>query len=245
MMTTMGARTTMQIDVVNTTGEVVAQANLDESVWGIEPNTSVMHQALVRQQANARLGTHETKTRSAVRGGGRKPWRQKGTGRARQGSIRSPQWRGGGVVFGPHPRKYTQAMPRQMRRLAIRSALSAKAAEGRVTVIRGLGEVEGRTKAMKAVVEALPESRSVLIVMPETIESIVRGTGNLPNAKTIIADMLNIRDVLKYDRLVVTEEAIEVIEKLWALPEEKRQPSSWKLARQEAAGASDTAGEVA
>jgi large subunit ribosomal protein L4 len=239
----MGAKTVMQIDVVNTQGEVVGTTELDETVWGIEPHMSVMHQALVRQQANARLGTSDTKTRGEVSGGGRKPWRQKGTGRARQGSTRSPQWVGGGVVFGPHQRKYTKAMPRQMRRLAIRSVLSAKAQDDRLTVIRGLGDVEGRTKAMKSVIEALPQSRSVLIVMPETVESIVRGAGNLPDTKTIIASMLNVRDVLKFDRLVVTEEAIEVIESLWALPEEKRQPSQWQLERQ--AEASDRAEEVA
>jgi large subunit ribosomal protein L4 len=235
----------MQIDIVNTKGEVVGQTDLDETVWGIEPHMAVMHQALVRQQANARLGTSDTKTRGEVRGGGRKPWRQKGTGRARQGTIRAPQWKGGGTVFGPHPRSYTQAMPRQMRRLAIRSVLSAKLRDDRLTVIQGLGDVEGRTKAMKDVLSALPESRSVLIVMPELVDSIVRGAGNLPYTKTITAPMLNVRDVLKFDRLVVTEEAIDVIEKLWALPEEKRQPSQWKLERQAAAGASDNAEEVA
>jgi large subunit ribosomal protein L4 len=233
----------MQVDVVNTKGEVVGQTDLDETVWGIEPNMGVMHQALVRQQANARVGTHDTKTRGQVSGGGRKPWRQKGTGRARQGTIRAPQWKGGGVVFGPHPRKYTQAMPRQMRRLAIRSVLSAKLRDDRLTIIDGLSEVEPRTKAMKDVLSALPESRSVLIVMPETIDTIVRGAGNLPRTKTIIAPMLNVRDVLKFDRLVVTREAIEVIEGLWALSEEKRQPSQWKLERQ--AEASETAEEVA
>lgn len=204
---------------------------------------AAMWQVVKAYLANQRQATASVKTRSEVSGGNRKPWRQKGTGRARQGSIRAPQWIGGGVVFGPHPRKYTKAMPRQMRRLAIRSALSAKMADDRVTVVRGLAEVEGRTKAMKAVIEALPESRSVLIVMPETVESIVRGAGNLPDTKTIIAPMLNVRDVLKYDRLIVTEEAIEVIEGLWALPEEKRQPSQWKLQRQ--AEASDVAEEVA
>ena len=235
----------MQVDVVNTQGQVVGHSTLDDTVWGIEPHTAVMHQALVRQQANARLGTHDTKTRAEVSGGGRKPWRQKGTGRARQGSIRAPQWKGGGVVFGPHPRKYTQALPRQMRRLAIRSVLSAKAKDDRLTVVQGLGEVEPRTKAMKAVLEALPGSRSVLIVMPERIESIERGAGNLPQVKTIIAPMLNVRDVLKYDRLIVTEEAIEVIERLWALPEAKRTPSTWQLERQAAAEASNAAEEVA
>jgi large subunit ribosomal protein L4 len=233
----------MQYDVVNTKGEVVGTTELDETVWGIEPHMAVMHQALVRQQANARVGTHDTKTRAEVSGGGRKPWRQKGTGRARQGSTRSPQWVGGGVVFGPHPRKYTQAMPRQMRRLAIRSVLSAKLRDDRLTIIDGLGEVEPRTKAMKEVLSSLPESRSLLIVTPEMVDSIARGAGNLPNTKTIIASMLNVRDVLKYDRLVVTRESIEVIEGLWALPESKRQPSQWKLERQ--AEASETAEEVA
>lgn len=241
----MGAITTMQIDVVNTKGEVVGQTALDESVWGIEPHMAVMHQALVRQQANARLGTADTKTRGEVSGGGRKPWRQKGTGRARQGSIRSPQWKGGGVVFGPHPRSYTQAMPRQMRRLAIRSVLSAKLRDDRLTVVQGLGDIEGRTKVMKSVLEAMPASRSVLIVLPENVDTIVRAAANLPQTKTIIAPMLNVRDVLKFDRLIVTEEAIEVIEKLWALPEEKRQSSTWKLERQAASEWPDSAEEVA
>ena len=232
----------MQIDVYDTQGKVVGSVELDDTVWGIEPHVSVMHQALVRQQANARLGTHQTKTRGEVRGGGKKPWRQKGTGRARQGSIRAPQWKGGGVVWGPHPRSYHQEMPKQMRRLAIRSALSAKVRDQRITVIRGLGDVEAKTKAMKAVLAALPASRSFLIVMPEKVESIERGAANLEETKTLIAPMVNVRDVLKFDRLVVTEEALSVIEGLWALPEEKRMPSQWKLARQQAATAAGAAG---
>jgi large subunit ribosomal protein L4 len=225
----------MQIDVVDTQGKVVGTTELDETVWGIEPHIAVMHQALVRQQANARLGTADTKTRGEVRGGGRKPWRQKGTGRARQGSIRAPQWKGGGVVFGPHPRKYTKAMPKQMRRLAVRSALSAKQQDSRITVVRGLADVEPRTKAFKTVLATLPESRSYLIVTPESIDSLRRGTANLERIKTIVAGFLNVRDVLKFERLVVAEEAIAVIEGLWALPEDKRTPSAWKLARQAAA----------
>lgn len=227
----------MQVDVHNLQGEVVDKIDLDETVWGIEPNIPVMHQALVRQLANARLGTHETKTRGEVRGGGRKPWRQKGTGRARQGTIRAPQWKGGGVVFGPHPRKYTQAMPRQMRRLAIRSVLSAKLADDRLTVIKGLTEIEPKTKAFKALLEALPESRSTLIVLAEKNEAIERSAANLTNAKTIIAPVLSIRDALKYERLLVTEEAVALIEELWALPEEKRTPSQWQLDRQAARAA--------
>ncbi len=222
----------MQADIYNMQGEVVGQADLDETVWGIEPNISVMHQALVRQQANARVGTHQTKTRGEVRGGGAKPWRQKGTGRARHGSIRSPQWKGGGVVWGPHPRKYTKDMPRQMRQLAIRSALSAKVADGRLTVVQGLNEIEPRTKAMKGVLERLvPDARSVLIVMPEKVTAVEKSAANLPDTKTIIAPMVNVKDVLKYERLVVTQETIAAIEALWALPEEKRTPSRWKLAR--------------
>jgi large subunit ribosomal protein L4 len=227
----------MQIDVHNMTGEVVGQVDLDESVWGIEPQIGVMHQYLLMQQANARLGTHDTKTRAEVSGGGRKPWRQKGTGRARQGSTRSPQWIGGGVVWGPHPRKYTQKMPKTMRRLAIRSALSAKLRDERVTVIDGLADIEPKTKAMKTVLETVPESRSVLVVMPEKIESIERAAGNLSNVWTIMAANLNVRDLLKYDRVLITREALEVIETLWALPADKRQPSAWKLARQAVAAA--------
>lgn len=221
----------MQIDVHNTAGEVVGQTELDESVWNIEPNIAVMHQALLMQQANQRQGTHDTKTRAEVRGGGRKPWRQKGTGRARQGSTRAPQWIGGGVVWGPHPRKYTQRMPLKMRRLAIRSALSAKVRDERLTIIAGLNDIEPKTKAMKSVIEKLPASRSVLIVTPGKVEAVERAAGNLENVRTILAGYLNVRDVLKYERLVISQDALSVIEGLWALPVDRREPSSWKLAR--------------
>jgi large subunit ribosomal protein L4 len=139
------------------------------------------------------------------------------------------------VVFGPHPRKYTKAMPKKMRRLAIRSALSAKQSDSRVTVVRGLADVEPKTKAFKGLLGALPESRSYLIVTPEVVETISRGAANLTEAKTIIAGVLNVRDVLKFERLVVAEEALAVIEQLWALPEDERTPSAWRLARQAAA----------
>ena len=149
----------MIVDVVDMQGKVVDKTELDDSVWAIEPNIQVMHQALVRQLANARLGTRDTKTRGEVRGGGSTPWRQKGTGRARQGSIRSPQWSGGGVVFGPHQRDFSQDMPRKMRRLAVRSALSAKVRDERLTVIDGLVGIEARTKAMKEVLAALERNK--------------------------------------------------------------------------------------
>lgn len=229
----------MKIDVRNMEGAVVSQADLDETVWGIEPNISVMHQALVRQLANARQGTHQTKTRGEVSGGGRKPWKQKGTGRARQGSTRSPQWAGGGVVWGPHPRKYTQAMPRQMRRLAIRSVLSAKLRDERITVLSDLTAIEPKTKAMKSFLGTLPEHRSVLIILPEKLEAIERAAGNLDNVHTILASYVNVRDVLKYERVVLLPESIDVIEGLWALSEEKRMPSGFKVAREAAKAANE------
>ena len=231
----------MQIDVYNTAGAVVGKANLDDSVWGIEPNIPVMHQALLRQQANARLGTHQTKTRSFVSGGGRKPWKQKGTGRARQGSTRAPQWIGGGVVFGPHPRSYEQDMPRQMRRLAIRSALSAKVRDNLVTVVDGLSALEPKTKTMKAAIATLGQARSVLIVTAGPDDAVRRGSGNLENVHHIQASNVNVRDVLKYERLVVTPEALAVIEGLWALPADKRQPSVWKQERMAARAAEGVA----
>ncbi len=221
----------MQIDIVDTSGAVVGQTALDESIWGIEPNIAVMHQAMVRQQANARKGTHDTQTRGEVRGGGKKPWRQKGTGRARQGSIRAPQWVGGGVVWGPHPRSYVQAMPRKMRRLAIRSALSAKLRDGRLTVVQGLGEIEPRTKVMQAILAQLGEARSYLIVTGGGVDTIDRAAGNLQRVETIQAPYLNVRDVLKYDRMIMTVEALQTVEQLWSLPPERREPSRWKQAR--------------
>jgi large subunit ribosomal protein L4 len=224
----------MKHEVIDTTGAAAASVELDDSVWGIEPNISVMHQALLRQLANARQGTHDTKTRAEVRGGGRKPWRQKGTGRARQGSIRAPHWAGGGVVFGPHPRKYTQRMPRQMRRLAMRSALSAKVRDGRLTVIDGLDGIEPKTKAMLGVLKALPESRSYLILLPAKSDAIERAAGNLRNVKTLRAGYVNVRDVLKFERLIISKDAIEAVESFLALPEDKREPSAWKQAREAA-----------
>jgi large subunit ribosomal protein L4 len=221
----------MIVDVHDKQGQVVEQTELDDSVWAIEPNIQVMHQALVRQLANARLGTRDTKTRGEVRGGGAKPWRQKGTGRARQGSIRSPQWKGGGVVWGPHPRSFHQDMPRKMRRLAVRSALSAKVRDERLTVITGLAEIEPKTKAMKEVLAALPESRSVLIVTDGKLDSVRKSAGNLPEVWVVDARYLNVRDILKFDRMLVLREAIPTVEELWGLPEDRREPSSWRQER--------------
>lgn len=210
----------MDIPVYDVQAKQVATAALDESVFGIEPNVPVMHQAHLRQLANRRAGTHQTKTRGNVRGGGRKPWRQKGTGRARQGSIRSPQWRTGGVVFGPHPRSYEQKLNKKMRRLAIRSVLSAKIVDEEVVIIDGLRDIEPRTKAMQALLAQLPASqRSTLIVIGpgEEWESVYRAGSNLPGVKIIRAGYVNVHDVLGYERLVLTVEAVQTIHDLWAV----------------------------
>lgn len=208
----------MQVPVFDLSGHEVDQVELANDVFGIEPNIPVMHQAHVRQQANARLGTHDTLTRGEVRGGGRKPWRQKGTGRARQGSIRSPQWRGGGVVWGPHPRRYTQRMPKKMRQLAIRSVLSAKSQAEQLVVVAGMAGIEPRTKAMRETLAKLPlnEARSTLILAGDSRENIYRGAGNLENVKVLPAQYVNMHDVLKHERLLVTREAVDIIHNLWA-----------------------------
>jgi len=208
----------VQQTVFDVNGNAVGEVELADSVFGIEPNVPVMHQAFVRQMANARLGTHDTKTRGEVRGGGRKPWRQKGTGRARQGSIRSPQWRGGGVVWGPHPRKYTQDMPKKMRRLAIRSVLSAKQGEDQIVVVDGLTGVEPRTRDMRQVLAQLPNgtARGTLILVGDTRESIRRGAANLEKVTVLSAQYVNMRDVLTHERLLITREAVDIIHELWA-----------------------------
>jgi large subunit ribosomal protein L4 len=208
----------VQQTVFDVNGASAGEIELADSVFGIEPNVPVMHQAFVRQMANARQGTHDTKTRGEVRGGGRKPWRQKGTGRARQGSIRSPQWKGGGVVWGPHPRKYTQAMPKKMRRLAIRSVLSVKQRDEQLIVVDGLSGVEPRTREMRQVLAKLPngEARSTLILVAGDYESIRRGASNLVKVKVLSAGYVNMRDVLTHERLLVTREAVDVIHQLWA-----------------------------
>ena len=215
----------MKTAVYDLTAKEVSTTELDDSVFGIEPNIPVMHQAHLRQRANARLGTSDTLTRGRVRGGGRKPWRQKGTGRARQGSIRSPQWRGGGVVFGPHPRSYNQDMPKKMRRLAIRSALSAKAQSEQIIVVDGLSTIEPKARVMRELLASLPGSqRSTLIVIGAggDVQPIYRAAGNLEHVKIIRANYTNIHDVLKYERLLLTTEAVETIHGLWAQNEEAK-----------------------
>ncbi len=203
---------TMQVPLFNQSGKKIGTTELRDDIFAIEPNRAVMHQALVRQLANARQGTSSTKTRAEVAGGGTKPWRQKGTGRARQGSTRSPQWRHGGIVFGPTPRSHEQKMPRQMRRLALRSALSAKAKEGQVRVVESLNMDAPKTKEMEALLGGLSIDSSALIVLPQRNITVRKSAANIPDLKTLNANYLNVRDLLGHDYLVLPLDAIKVIE---------------------------------
>ena len=202
----------MLVQVRNTSGEKVKEVELRDDIFAVPINETVMHQALVRQLANARLGTHKTKTRGEVSGGGRKPWRQKGTGRARHGSTREPQWRGGGIVFGPQPRSYRHKMPRKMRRLALKSALSVKAADEQIVVLDALEMPEPKTKEVEAILDNLDIDSTALILLPERDTNVEKAANNLPYVKTLRAPYLNVRDVLGYDYLIVPLGALKVIE---------------------------------
>jgi len=204
----------VKVPLYNMEGQTIGEVELRDDIFGIAPHVSVMHQALVRQLANARLGTHKTKTRGEVSGGGRKPWRQKGPVRARHGSIRAPQWRGGGTVFGPRPRSYRQKMPKKMRHLAYKSALSVKAKEGQIIVLDKLEMPEPKTKAMAALLGALAVDSSALILLPGRNENVEKSARNLPGVKTLRAQYLNVRDLLGYDYLVMPLGALEAIESI-------------------------------
>ena len=204
----------MLVSVHNISGETVQEVELRDDIFSVPINEPVMHQALVRQLTNARLGTHKTKTRGEVSGGGRKPWRQKGTGRARHGSTREPQWRGGGIAFGPRPRSYQQKMPRKMRRLALKSALSVKAADGQIMVLDALEMPEPKTKEMEAILNNLDIYSTALILLPERNTNVEKSANNLPYVKTLRAQYLNVRDILGYDYLVMPLGALEVIENI-------------------------------
>lgn len=204
----------MEVNVLNMEGKKVRTVVLPPEIFEAPVNVDLMHQAYQRQMANARLGTHSTKTRAEVAGGGRKPWRQKGTGRARQGSTRSPQWVGGGRVHAPKPRDYRQDMPRKMRRAALRSALSVKAAEDGLVVIEELVLPEAKTRLMAEALNRLVGDASVLILIPDkdgSYEGIIRSANNLPEAKTLLANYLNIRDLLGYDKVMLPLESLDML----------------------------------
>jgi large subunit ribosomal protein L4 len=200
----------MQTNVLNLRGEVLRTIELDDRVFGITPNQAVVHQAVVAQQANARQGTHDTKTRGEVAGGGKKPYRQKGTGHARQGSTRAPHYRKGGVVFGPHPRDYTKHMPRKMRRLAVRSVLSARAAEERGLIVVDDFTIEtGKTKALLATLGTLDVAEGALIVLGERSETVLRAAKNLQKVHAVTPNGMNLLDMLRLPRLILTISAVD------------------------------------
>ena len=203
------------VPVINFAGQQVGQVELSDTLFSAPVNEPLMHQALMRQLANARLGTAKVKGRSEVAGGGRKPWKQKGTGRARQGSTRAAQWRGGGIIFGPTPRSYEQRMPRQMRRAAVRSALSAKAASERIVVLDALTMSEPKTREMAMMLQNLSVASSALILMPADDVMVEHSANNLRDVKILRAHYLNVRDLLNYDYLVIPQAALAVIEQIW------------------------------
>ncbi|MFB5678944.1 50S ribosomal protein L4 [Paenibacillus terreus] len=205
-----------KVAVYNISGSQVGEVELKDTVFGIEPNKHVLHEAVVMQLASLRQGTHKVKGRSEVRGGGRKPWKQKGTGRARQGSIRAPQWKGGGTVFGPTPRSYAYKLPKKVRRLAIKSALSSKVIENQIIVLDALTMNAPKTKEFVAILNNLKADRKALVVAPSYDDNVALSARNIPGVKFVAADGINVLDVLKHDKLIITKEAVQKVEEVFA-----------------------------
>jgi large subunit ribosomal protein L4 len=202
----------LKLPVFSQAGEKVDEIEASEAVFGVKEKTPLVHAAVVSQLANGRQGSSDTKTRGEVAGGGRKPWRQKGTGRARHGSIRSPLWRGGGIVFGPHPRSYAIDLPKQARREALRAALSAKAREGAIMILESLAFSEPKTRALVEVLGPVAAGRSALIVTAGPDRNVVLSSRNLPGVRAIEARNLNVYDVVKHERVLFTREALGRVE---------------------------------
>ncbi|EXX88956.1 50S ribosomal protein L4 [Paenibacillus darwinianus] len=205
-----------KVAVFNVSGSQVGDIELNDTVFGIEPNVHVLHSAVLLQQAAERRGTHKTKGRSEVRGGGRKPWKQKGTGRARQGSIRAPQWVGGGTVFGPTPRSYSFKLPKKVRRLAIRSALSSKVIDNEIIVLDQLALNAPKTKEFAGYLNNLKVARKALIVTANYEDNVAKSARNIPGVKIVAADGINVLDVMLYDKLIITKEAVEKVQEVLA-----------------------------
>jgi large subunit ribosomal protein L4 len=204
----------MKVDVLDLKGKKVREVELPANLFEAPVNVDLMHQAYVRQMANARLGTHETKVRSEVNGGGRKPWKQKGTGHARQGSTNAAQWVGGGRIHTPHPRSYEQRMPKKMRQAALRSALSVKAAEASIVVVDELDLKEAKTRLMAETLGNLVGTSTVLVLMPtkdQNYDTVMRSADNIESAKVLLASYLNVRDVLNFDKVVLPLKTIDAL----------------------------------
>ncbi|MBP2651558.1 MAG: rplD [Firmicutes bacterium] len=206
-----------KVAVYDITGATTGEIELNESVFGVDVNEALLHQAVVMQLASQRLGTAATKTRGMVRGGGRKPWKQKGTGRARAGTIRSPLWVGGGTVFGPHPRSYAFSMPRKARRLALKAALSAKVMAGELLVMEDINFSEPKTKSAVAMLNNLKVAgEKTLIITGEVNDNVEKSSRNLPGIRNITSQGLNVYDILYHGKVLVTKDAISKIEEVLA-----------------------------
>ncbi len=213
----------MEYPVINQEGATVRTIELDDAVYGVPMNPTLLHQALVIYQGNKRQGTSDTKTRAQVSGGGRKPWIQKHTGRARQGSIRSPQWRHGGVVFGPHPRDYRRDLPRRMRRQALKCALSERVRQGNLVCLDSLDTLDGKTRSMTKLLGNLGISGSAIIITVDSEEMVFRAGHNLPKIWTTPVNLLNANDLLSRQSVVMTVDAVRKVEEMWAAPLNHRQ----------------------
>ena len=204
------------IKVLNMAGAEVGTVELNDSIFGVEPNTAVVHEVVKNHLANCRQGTQSALTRAEVSGGGRKPWRQKGTGRARQGSIRSPQWTHGGIALGPKPRSYNYSLTKKTKRLAMLSALSAKAAAGEIIVIDGLDMGEIKTKSFVGFLNAVEATGKSLVVTPEVRTNVVKSAANIPGVRTTIASTLNVYDILNADKFIIDKAAVEKLQEVYA-----------------------------
>lgn len=205
-----------RVNVLNMSGEKVKQINVSNDIFGIEPNKVVMHAAVVNYLANQRQGTQSTLTRSEVRGGGRKPWKQKGTGNARQGSIRSPQWRHGGIALGPKPRDYSYSLNKKVKRLALKSALSSKMLDKDLIVVENIELENFKTKTVVDMLNALEATKKTLIVMPEVDKKVIKSANNIKGVKTTLVNTLNVYDILNHDKLIVVVDAVRKIEEVYA-----------------------------
>ena len=205
-----------KVDVLSVDGKKVKELELNENVFGIEPNENIVHSAIVNYLANQRQGTQNTKTRAEVSGGGRKPWRQKGTGRARQGSIRAPQWIKGGIALGPRPRSYSYKINKKEKRLAIKSILSSKVAEKELVVLDKLELKEIKTANMVKILNNVKAEGKTLILLPANNENVLKSSRNIEGVKTLTVDTINAYDLVKYNNLVVTEDTVKKLEEVYA-----------------------------
>ncbi|WP_312641361.1 50S ribosomal protein L4 [Hydrogenoanaerobacterium sp.] len=204
------------INVVDMAGKAVGEITLSDAIFGIEPNKAVMHAVVVNYLANQRQGTQSTLTRTEVSGGGRKPWKQKGTGNARQGSIRAPQWRHGGIALGPKPRDYSYTLNKKVKRLAFKSALSSKVLENNLIVVDKIELAEFKTKAVIKMLAAVGAGKKALIVMPEVDAKVVKSASNVPGVKTALVNTLNVYDMLNYDTMIIAKDAVAKLEEVYA-----------------------------